>query len=286
MKCYLCPRRCGADRSDGQRGACGVGDVMRVSRIAPHYWEEPCISGSKGSGTVFFCGCPLGCVFCQNRAISRSTTSLGREYTPDELAKQMGSLAQGVHNINLVTPTHFVPQIAQAIDLAGLDIPVVYNSSGYELPETIELMRGRASIFLPDYKYHSSELAARYSAAADYPQVALAAIERMVDIAGTPRFDSEGIMQAGVIVRHLVLPGCADDSMRALRDLRDRFGDSVMVSIMSQYTPMPNVPQELSRAVTADEYELVLDYADHLGLTNGYRQEGEAVGESFIPDFE
>lgn len=284
--CMLCPRRCGADRNSGKMGVCGADNTVRIARAAPHYWEEPCISGTKGSGTVFFTGCPLGCVYCQNRAISSG--GVGKPYTVAELAQTFELLQhQGVHNINLVTPTHYTPQIVEAIDMAKLSIPVVYNCSGYELPETLELLRGRVNIFLPDFKYADSLLAKRCSRAEDYPEVALAAIEKMVELVGEPAFDDDGMMTSGVIVRHMVLPNQTDNSMKALRMLRHRFGDSVLVSIMNQYTPMPNLPfEELKRPVTDDEYELVLDYADHLGIESGFRQEGGAVGESFIPDFE
>ncbi len=284
--CMLCPRRCGADRENGRVGACGADNVIRIARAAPHYWEEPCISGTKGSGTVFFTGCPLGCVYCQNKSISSG--GVGRAYSVGELADLFLSLqAQGVHNINLVTPTHFTPQIAEALDKARLSVPVVYNCSGYELPETLEMLRGRVGIFLPDFKYADGALAKRYSRAEDYPEVALAAIEKMLELVGEPTFDTDGMMVSGVIVRHMVLPNHTDNSMKALRMLKKAFGDRLLVSIMSQYTPMPNLPfEELSRPVTSDEYELVLDYADHLGITSGFRQEGGAVGESFIPDFE
>ncbi len=284
--CMLCPRRCGADRENGRTGICGADSRIRIARAAPHYWEEPCISGTRGSGAVFFTGCPLGCVYCQNKAISSG--GAGRVYSVGELARLFESLqAQGIHNINLVTPTHYTPQIVSALDEAHLRVPVVYNCSGYELPETLELLRGRVNIFLPDFKYADGTLAKRYSHAEDYPEVALAAIEKMLELVGEPKFDPDGMMTSGVIVRHMVLPNQTDNSMRALRMLRSCFGDSVLVSIMSQYTPMPNQPfEELARPVTDDEYELVLDYADHLGITSGFRQEGSAVGESFIPDFE
>ncbi len=284
--CMLCPRRCGADRENGQKGVCGADNSIRIARAAPHYWEEPCISGTKGSGAVFFTGCPLGCVYCQNRAISSG--GVGKPYTVAELAQTFELLqAQGVHNIDLVTPTHYTPQIVSALDAARLSIPVVYNCSGYELPETLELLRGRVNIFLPDLKYADSLLAKRYSRAEDYPKVALAAIEKMIGLVGEPAFDSDGMMTSGVIVRHMVLPDRVDNSMKALRMLRSRFGDSVLVSVMNQYTPMPDLPfEELMRPVTDDEYELVLDYADYLGIEDGFRQEGGAVGESFIPDFE
>ncbi len=284
--CMLCPRRCGADRANGQKGVCGATGEVRVARAAPHCWEEPCISGERGSGAVFFSGCPMGCVYCQNREISSG--GVGRVYTVRELADIFLDLqAHGVHNLNLVTPTHCTLQIVEALDLARLKIPVVYNCGGYELPETLGLLAGRVSIYLPDFKYADRELARRYSRAADYPEVALTAIEKMLEQVGEPKFDNDGMMASGVIVRHLVLPNCTDNSMKALRLLRERFGDSLLISIMSQYTPMPSLPfDELKRPVSEDEYELVLDYADHLGIRLGYRQEGGAVGESFIPSFE
>ena len=285
MKCNLCPRGCGALREEGQKGYCGADGKVRIARIAPHYWEEPCISGTKGSGTVFFCGCNLGCIFCQNGQISRG--GVGKEYTVPALAEAMTRLqSEGVHNINLVTPTHYIPQIAEALDRAKLNIPVVYNTGGYESVQSLKMLRDKVQIYLPDYKYHSAELSAQYSNAPDYSAVALEAIEYMLNTTGDNRFDDEGIMTKGVIIRHLVLPGCADDSMKAIKDLRDRFGKGITVSIMNQYTPMKNMPAPLDRAVTDDEYELVLDYADFLGLKKGYRQEGGAVGESFIPPFE
>ncbi len=283
--CELCPRRCGADRENGEKGFCGADNKIKIARIAPHFWEEPCISGKNGSGAIFFSGCTLRCVYCQNAKISRFCK--GREYSVKELSEQMSILAQGgVHNLNLVTPTHYLPQIIEALDMAKPKIPVVYNTSGYENIDILRSLDGRAQIFLPDYKYSSPTLAKQYSSAENYPAVAIAAIGEMVKMAGKPRFDDDGIMTNGVIVRHLVLPNHTDDSMRALRELHTAFEDSIMISIMSQYTPMSGVPDGLSRPITDDEYELVLDYADHLGITQGFRQEGGAVGESFIPDFD
>ena len=281
----LCPRMCGADRDAGQRGVCGADSEMKIARIAPHFWEEPCISGKNGSGAIFFSGCTLRCVYCQNAKISRFCA--GKSYSADELADKMVELEQiGVHNLNLVTPTHYLPQIVTSLDIARPKIPVVYNTSGYENADSLQMLDGKVQIFLPDYKYSSPTLAKRYSNAENYPQIAMRAIKKMVQLAGRPTFDSQGMMTGGVIVRHLVLPGCTDDSMKALRELHSAFGAYIIVSIMNQYTPMAGVPQELSRTVSDDEYELVLDYADHLGIVNGFRQEGGAVGESFIPDFE
>ena len=286
MNCNLWPRSCNAHRNGGLFGYCGADNNIRIARIAPHFWEEPCISGTKGSGTIFFCGCNMGCVFCQNRAISGGG-NIGRVYSVTQLAEAMKGLQnEGVHNINLVTPTHYIPQISQALAQADLSIPLVYNTSGYEKKASLDLLAEKIQIFLPDYKYHSPELAARFSNAPDYPQVALDAIAFMLEKRSVNRFSDEGIMTEGVIIRHLVLPSCTDDSMKALKDLKLRFGKGITVSIMSQYTPMENAPAPLDRAVSTDEYELVLDYADFLGLDCGYRQDGSAVGEGFIPHFE
>ncbi len=286
MNCNLCPRDCNADRNNGQIGYCSADNNIRIARIAPHFWEEPCISGTKGSGTIFFCGCNMGCVFCQNRAISGGG-NIGRVYSVAQLAEAMQNLQNGgVHNLNLVTPTHYIPQISSALCQAKPSIPVVYNTSGYEKKTSLELLAEKIQIFLPDYKYHSPELAARFSNAPDYPQVALDAIGFMLEKRSVNRFSDDGIMTEGVIIRHLVLPDCTDDSMKALKDLKQRFGTGITISIMSQYTPMENAPAPLDRTVTKDEYELVLDYADFLGLDCGYRQDGSAVGEGFIPHFE
>lgn len=284
-KCMLCPRKCGADRENGELGVCSVSQTLKIARIAPHYWEEPCISGVNGSGAVFFSGCPLRCVYCQNREINSG--AVGKEYTVDELAEQLKKLeASGVHNINLVTPTHYTPQIASVLEKARLHIPVVYNCGGYELPQTLALLKGKVQIYLPDFKYSDATLAQRYSFAADYPQVALNAIDCMLEQVGEPVFDGDGLMKSGVIVRHLVLPNHTDESMKAIRMLHERYGNQIYISIMNQYTPMPDVNvDELSRPVTDDEYALVLDYAEHLGVVNGFVQESGTVGESFIPPF-
>ncbi len=284
-RCNLCPRSCGVNRDKGEKGFCGADNTMKIARIAPHFWEEPCISGKNGSGAVFFSGCTLRCCYCQNAKISRFSQS--KSYSPAELAEQLKKLEQsGVHNINLVTPTHYLPQIVQTLDLAQPKIPVVYNTSGYETAEGLRMLEGKVQIFLPDYKYSSSELARRYSAAEDYPQIALNAIGEMVKAVGKPRFDADNMLLSGVIVRHLVLPNNTDNSMKALRRVYTAFGDDVLISIMKQYTPMENVPSELGRAVTDDEYELVLDYADYLGIKNGFSQDSSSIGKAFIPDFE
>ncbi len=283
--CALCPRRCGARRDLGERGCCGADAAVRVARAAPHFWEEPCLSGDKGAGAVFFAGCSLGCVFCQNAAIR--APSAGRPVSVEELAALFGELeAQGVHTLDLVTPTHYADAVAAALRLAKPGIPVVWNSGGYERSETLARLSGLVDVYLPDYKFHDPATAAMYANAPDYPEVALAAIAAMLAQVGEPVFDDDGILKRGVLVRHLVLPGHADESMKALKALRRAFGDRILVSVMSQYTPMPGMAPPLDRPVTADEYELVLDYADHLGIVNGFRQEPGAASAQFIPDFD
>lgn len=287
--CRLCPRACGADREAGSIGVCGCDGQVRAARIALHAWEEPCISGSAGSGAVFFSGCPLHCIFCQNRKISGGA---GKRLTVEELAEAFCSLAeQGAANWNLVTPTHFVPQICEALELArarGVSLPVVCNSSGYELPETLELLRGYVDVYLPDLKYLDPELALRYSHAADYPEVAKAAIARMVEQVGPPIFDETGMLRRGVLVRHLALPGHGRDSRNVLRYLSETYGDRIYISLMNQYTP-PAEPlpyPNLNRRLSKKAYERLVDYALSLGIENGFIQEGETAEESFIPDFD
>ncbi|MBC3515975.1 radical SAM protein [Neobittarella massiliensis] len=288
--CTLCPRRCGADRLRGETGYCGAGAAVRAGRAALHFWEEPCLSGDRGSGAVFFSGCTLGCVFCQNYQISAD--GQGVEVTVPQLAESFLSLQQqGAHNLNLVTATHYLPQVIAALDLAksrGLALPVVYNCGGYERRETLRMLAGYVDIYLPDCKYLDAQLAARYSGAPDYPQVVREALDEMFLQVGEPVFDDCGMMRRGMIVRHLLLPGCEADSRAVLRYLYGRFGDSVYLSIMNQYTPLPRVRvrwPELGRCITAAEYERVIDYALELGIENAFVQEGGTVSESFIPDF-
>ncbi len=284
-RCEICPRKCGINREIGNKGICRTDNKITVARAAPHYWEEPCISGKNGSGTVFFSGCNLGCVFCQNREISRF--SAGKEVSAEELAAIFEDLEKkGVHNINLVTPTHFVPQIAEALDIADLHIPVVYNSGGYDLPEALDLLDSKVKIFMPDFKYMNSSLAEKFSNAPDYPDIAKAAVKKMFSLAGKPRFDQNGIMKSGVIVRHLVLPDHTDDSKAVIKYLYDTYGDNIYISIMNQYTPVCDTGfDELSRAVTDEEYKDVVDFAEAIGVKNAFIQEGGTVSESFIPDF-
>lgn len=288
--CRLCPRECGADREHGQTGYCRMPAQPSAARAALHYWEEPCISGTRGSGTVFFSGCTLQCVFCQNHEIAAGEA--GKPVTVERLAEIYLELqAKGAHNINLVTAGHFLPSVTASLRLArdrGLGIPVVYNTSGYERPASLRLLEGLVDIWLPDHKYRSRILAGRYSHASDYPERAAEALEEMVRQAGKPAFDEDGMMRRGVIVRHLVLPGCVSDSKDVLEYLWDTYGDQIYVSIMSQYTPLPQVKDipELNRRITEEEYEEVVDYARFLGMEQVYIQEGECAEESFIPAFD
>ena len=286
--CTLCPRACRVNRHE-RAGYCGERDVLRVSRAALHFWEEPCISGTRGSGTVFFVGCALRCSYCQNFDISRSRG--GGEITVGRLADIFFELKEkGAHNINLVTPSHFAPLIVEAIAAAkarGFDLPFVWNSSGYESAETIKMLDGYVDVFLPDFKYISPDTAAAYSAARDYPDVAKAALGEMVKIAGEPRFDSDGMMTRGVIVRHLVLPSHAAESIEILKYLNMTFGDGIYISIMNQYTPMESETHpELKRKLTTYEYQKVLAAAEDLSIKNGFIQDGETQKESFIPPFD
>ncbi len=253
-------------------------------------WEEPCISGTQGSGTVFFTGCQLRCIYCQNSDIALSHAGL--EISEERLTEIFFELAeQGANNINLVTPSHFTPSIIRAIDMArsrGFTLPFVWNSSGYETPEVLELLRGRIDIFLPDLKYFSPELAKKFSFAPDYFEKASDAIKTMVSIAGKPSFDGRGIMTSGVIVRHLVLPSHTDDSMKIIKYLFDTYHDGIYISIMNQYTPMPAVSEfkDLSRTLTTYEYEKVVNFAYSLGVKNGFIQSRGTAEDSFIPAFD
>ena len=289
-KCSLCPRMCGTDRAAGQKGFCGGGNLVRVARAALHYWEEPCISGESGSGTVFFSGCTMRCVFCQNKEISRS--EVGKEITIERLAEIYLELAaKGANNINLVTPMHYAPQITAALDIArknGLTLPIVWNTGGWERRESIAAVRYYADIWLSHFKYFDSSLGESLSKAPNYFSVAAAALDQMVKQTCEPVFDENGIMRRGVIVRHLMLPGHLDDTKNVLRFLYENYGDSIWISIMNQYTPMCSDPRfpELSRTVSDEEYNEAIDFACELGIENAFVQEGGTVGESFIPPFD
>ena len=320
MTCNLCPRFCKAERGMGQRGYCGMTEEVTVARVAPHYWEEPCISGRNGSGTVFFSGCNLRCVYCQNHKIAAGRT--GQRMTTEELSAAFLSLqAKGCHNINLVTPSHYVPQIREALLQSRLDIPVVYNTSSYECVQTLRQMEGLVDIYLADLKYLDKDLSGKYSRATDYPETAKAAIGEMVRQVGGIEYElvpeengedngpepcavtgsgntedvgkREGLrirnateypdgalMKRGVIVRHLLLPGRTEEAKRVLRYLYETYGDTIAISILNQYTPLPHVAAypELNRKVTEEEYEEVVEYALALGIGHGFLQEGEAAG--------
>lgn len=291
--CELCPRRCGAHRSAAARGVCGAGSELKIARAALHAWEEPPISGEAGSGTVFFSACPLKCVYCQNHEIS--TGGFGIEVTPGRLVQIMLELQdQGANNINLVTATHYAHLLPRAIAEArerGLEIPIVYNTSGYEREEAVAELGDVVDVWLTDFKYASVDLGRSLSHVPNYPQVASRALERMcAEVArrGGQLMDGDGLMKRGVIVRHLVLPGHANDSRRVL-DLIWRIAGDVPISVMNQYTPntrMRAAGGELARPVTEEEYESVLDYADELGFSTMFWQEGGAVDESFTPAFD
>lgn len=289
--CILCPRNCGTDRMAGQTGFCGESNTVRIARAALHMWEEPVISGTKGSGTVFFTGCNLKCIFCQNSSIAAN--EVGKEVRVEELADIFLKLeAEGAHNINLVTPAHFVPQIASAIRLAkdcGLVIPIVYNTSAYEKVETLQLLDGLVDIYLPDFKYKDKDLAKAYSRAQDYPEVAKKAIAEMYRQVGEPVFEEEaGLMQKGVIVRHLLMPGAVSNAKAVIDEVYDTYGDDIFISLMNQYTPMKEFAMypELNRKVTKREYEKVVQYALDKGVENAFIQEGDTAKESFIPAFD
>lgn len=288
--CTLCPRMCHANREAGQKGYCKSGSRLTAARAALHFWEEPCISGENGSGAIFFSGCNLGCVYCQNRAISRGRA--GEEISIDRLAEIFFELKEkGAQNINLVTPSHFVPPIREALILAkeqGLKLPIVYNCSGYERVETLRMLEGLVDIYLPDFKYFSAGTARKYSSAPDYPSVVKTAIAEMFRQTGLPAFDADRRMTRGLIVRHLVLPGQLDDSKNILSYLFDTYGNQIYYSIMNQFTPLAGLERypELNRTISSKEYEELIDLAVELGIENGFIQEGGTAEESFVPPFD
>ena len=287
--CSVCPRKCGINRNE-KRGYCGESDTVRLARAALHFWEEPCVSGTKGSGTVFFSGCNLRCVYCQNMEISRGR--VGKEVSTDRLEEIFFELkAQGAHNINLVTPTHFAKQIKTAVlnaKAAGLGLPVVWNTGGYETTDTVRALDDAVDVYLTDFKYMSSELSEKFSFAGDYPETAKKALYEMVKTKGKPVFDENGLITRGVIVRHLVLPAHTDDSIKVLDYLFNAYGDDIIISIMSQYTPAATAAKysELNRKLTKYEYNKVVAEAEKLEIKNAYIQDGAAAKESFIPAFD
>lgn len=288
--CLLCPRKCGTNRRTGQTGVCGVSSEIKVVRAALHYWEEPCTSGKRGSGAVFFSGCSLHCVFCQNREISDGKE--GKVISKERLSDIFMELAgKGANNINLVTPGQYIPDIVWAVNDAksrGMKLPIIYNTSGYENVTELKLLEGIVDVYLPDFKYMDSTLSARYSRAKDYPSVAKQALSEMVrqqpDVVID---DATGLIQKGVIVRQLLLPGHVNDAKAVLKYLYDTYHDHVYISMMSQFTPiaLKDYP-EINRTVTRREYERLVDYALEIGITNAFIQEGDVAKDSFIPAFD
>lgn len=290
--CTLCPRSCGVNRIKGERGYCGADDKIRIGLASLHRWEEPCLSGTNGAGTIFFCHCPLRCVFCQNHDISgHDVAGAGKITDVSGLADTFLSLQeQGAHNIDLVTPTHYAAQIAKAIPLArsrGLTVPIVYNCGGYEAVKTLNMLDGMIDIYLPDFKYFSPYYAERYSSAPDYFDVAVEAISEMVRQTDIPVIDTDGVLQSGTIIRHLMLPGLAGDTAQILRAIASRWGNMVLVSLMRQFTPCTNLIgyPELTRRLTDTEYEDACLLMEMLGL-EGWTQDAESISESFIPHFD
>lgn len=288
--CLLCPRKCGINRRTGQTGVCGVSSEIKVARAALHYWEEPCISGKRGSGAVFFSGCSLHCVFCQNREISDGKA--GKVISKERLSDIFMELAdKGANNINLVTPGQYISDIVWAVNDAksrGMKLPIIYNTSGYENVTELKLLEGIVDVYLPDFKYMDSTLSARYSRAKDYPSVAKQALSEMVrqqpDVVID---DATGLIQKGVIVRQLLLPGHVNDAKAVLKYLYDTYHDHVYISMMSQFTPiaLKDYP-EINRTVTKREYERLVNYALEIGITNAFIQEGDVAKDSFIPAFD
>jgi len=288
--CLLCPRKCGINRSTGQTGICGVSSEIKVARAALHYWEEPCISGKRGSGAVFFSGCSLHCAFCQNREISDGKE--GKVISKERLSDIFIELAgKGANNINLVTPGQYIPDIVWAVNDAksrGMKLPIIYNTSGYENVTELKLLEGIVDVYLPDFKYMDSTLSAMYSRAKDYPSVAKQALSEMVR--QQPEVvidDATGLIQKGVIVRQLLLPGHVNDAKAVLKYLYDTYRDHVYISMMSQFTPiaLKDYP-EINRTVTKREYERLVNYALEIGITNAFIQEGDVAKDSFIPAFD
>ncbi len=288
--CTLCPRKCLVNRNENKTGFCGGKKLAKVARAALHFWEEPCISGESGSGTVFFSGCTMRCCFCQNRAISRGKA--GKEITNERLAEIFLELqSKGANNINLVTPMHYAPQITSALDIAranGLGLPIVWNTGGWELRESIAAVQNYADIWLTDFKYFDDTLSVALSEAEGYFETASSALEQMVLQTGDPVFDEAGIMHRGVIVRHLMLPGHIDDTKKVLRYLYETYGDKIWISIMNQYTPLCSNKSfpELSRTVSDEEYDEAIEFAISIGIENAFIQEGPTASESFIPPFD
>lgn len=288
--CTLCRHNCGVNRLNGNIGFCNSGKKIKLARVSLHHWEEPCLSGDKGSGTIFFSNCNLKCVYCQNYIIS--SNGIGKEISIKRLSEIfLEQQEKGAHNINLVTPTHFVPQIIEALKLAknsGLKLPIVYNTNSYENLETIKALRGHIDIYLPDLKYFNDKYAIKYSNAPNYFTTASKAIEEMFSQVGEPVFDTNGMMKKGIIIRHLMLPGLLFDSKKIIDYIYNTFRDSVFTSLMNQYTPIFNTScyPEINKKINPKHYEALVDYCVKLGISNAYIQEQGTASESFIPNFD
>ena len=286
--CTLCERRCGIDRTQGKVGFCKMSDKIKIARAALHFWEEPPISGTNGSGTIFFSGCSLSCIYCQNKEISHG--AFGKEISTERLSEIMLRLQDdGAHNINFVTPTHYAPSIIKAVKMSrdnGLLLPIVYNTSSFDTLETIKMLEGTVDIYLPDLKYYRSSTAKKYSCAENYVDTARLAIEEMYRQISGAHIDSFGIMTRGIIARVLLLPGHLAEAKLTVKYLYEKYGDSIYISFMSQYTPSVGLPPPLNRRVSRDEYRELCDYAVKIGIINGFTQEFESANESFIPPFD
>lgn len=290
VNCKLCAHSCGVNRLNGKTGFCRAGRNVRIARAALHFWEEPCISGRRGSGTVFFTHCNLRCVFCQNHPVSQQGT--GREVSVDRLGEIFLELmAAGAHNINLVSPTHYAPHIMQALNISrhnGLSLPVVYNTNSYENVDTIRLLEGSIDVYLPDLKYYNDQYALKYSGVAGYFARATAAIEKMVEQVGAVKFNNEGLLVKGVVVRHLALPGLLFDSKKIIDYLYHTFGDNIYISLMNQYTPMNQAGHypEINKPLLHKHYRGLIEYCQSLGIQNAFIQESGTASTEFVPSFD
>lgn len=285
MNCNLCPRKCNINR-DEKKGFCGVGNTLKIARAGLHFWEEPIISGAEGSGTVFFSGCNLKCVYCQNYDISHE--GFGKEITVERLAQIFKELEdKGANNINLVTPSHYVKQIVEALRIYKPQIPIVYNTSGYDSVEALKQLDGLVDVYLTDLKYYSNELSKKYSKAENYFEVASKAILEMVRQQPNNVYNSNGMLIKGVVVRHMVLPGLMTDSFKVLDWILENLGEETIVSVMGQYTPYFNVEKypEINRKLKPIEYKMVLNHFQKIGLKNGYLQSLDSASEEYIPPF-
>ena len=288
-KCNLCMRNCNVNRNKGVKGLCNSTNNIRIARAALHFWEEPCISGENGSGTVFFSNCNLKCVFCQNYEIS--SEGFGKEITIDRLADIFIELQEkGPNNINLVTPTHFVPQIIEALKIAknnGLDLPIVYNTNSIDTLDTIKALNGYIDVYLPDFKYFEDKYSMKYSKIKGYSKNVIDVIDEMIKQVGAPKFNKDGIIEKGVIVRHLLLPGLLFDSKKVVDAIYNNFGDNVYISLMNQYTPMHNAKMypEINKSINEKTYDVLIDYALSIGIKNGFIQESGTNSKEFVPDF-